>query len=352
MTARNPRPKVIDGVIVCLTISLMGAPAVLGGHLSEAVQKWTFWGGLACLVLYVAGRWGGWLIGLASEAHQAPTDNRGGAYIGRDNTGQQNVYHGLVTHYHGNAPQPPIQVTAAELPPVTPDWTIRELFHYLAPKGFEDTWEKEAVATEIADKASIGAIKVWGREIDGTKRLALIAIDRDLWRYAEFTYWFLDGPEDGVSMHVRFSSNKIGAAPRDFSDLQVLRGHAEAIWPRGNVSLQAASRLLFEAAERAGVSDALLRTERSPDRILDRFKIAFMSSDAQLYGTKPPSSQSLPIAKSEYAALQPVSGESRLVYHSFATGHAYDDVTIERREMDQLIRRYVRWLLIHENKAI
>jgi len=110
---RSPRPKIADGAIICATVALMGAPTVLGDHLNYGLGLALFWGGIACFVLYVGWRWGGWFFGIVSgtDVHPATIDNRGGAHVGGSNSGPQTVFNG------------PVHITHA--PPTTPLYEVQ-----------------------------------------------------------------------------------------------------------------------------------------------------------------------------------------------------------------------------------
>jgi hypothetical protein len=95
----NVRPKIGDGMLLLGGICLMGAPTVFP-HLSETAGQILFWGGLGGMVIYAAFRWGGWALGLVAGEHGATSS---GAYVGRDNSGVQQVFHGPVTVNHGTA---------------------------------------------------------------------------------------------------------------------------------------------------------------------------------------------------------------------------------------------------------
>lgn len=98
MALRGPRPKVSDGVIIFLTVALMGAPGVLGDHLANSVQQWMFYGGLGALVIFVAWRWGRWFLGFV--VNPQPDGVREDLYVGRDNSGTQQNFHGPVNIHH------------------------------------------------------------------------------------------------------------------------------------------------------------------------------------------------------------------------------------------------------------
>jgi hypothetical protein len=99
----SPKPKVSDGVVICLSVAMLGASEVIPQH-SHTLSQVLFYGGLVGLVLYVTLRWGMWAwreLRSPAPAGTAPSpgiDNRGGAYVGGDNAGTINVHHGDVVH--------------------------------------------------------------------------------------------------------------------------------------------------------------------------------------------------------------------------------------------------------------
>jgi len=114
----------------------------------------------------------------------------------------------------------------------TPDWTIRELFHYLrptiSPDGPISEWDD--VGNDILDKLSAGQLQIWGREIVRGAALSfrnLTPIDSSYWRAARFTYAFL---LDGHERDLHVSQTESTRLP-DLGDLRVNREDALALWP-------------------------------------------------------------------------------------------------------------------------
>jgi hypothetical protein len=118
----------------------------------------------------------------------------------------------------------------------TPDWSIRNLFFHIHPDLIDDpqnhAWE--AVGRDVIDKFSTSRLKVWGRRIEDSRRLALAEIPPEEWPRAKFTYWFLK-EGDGVSLDVVCPRPSRGSAPAQYADLRVCRAQALTIWPKSPV---------------------------------------------------------------------------------------------------------------------
>jgi hypothetical protein len=89
---KTPRPKVSDAVVLGITISLMGLPAVLGDRISHNAQVSLFWIGLSILILFPTIRWGAWLLRLSAGDKSSESPD---LHIGRDIivTGRDNIKH-------------------------------------------------------------------------------------------------------------------------------------------------------------------------------------------------------------------------------------------------------------------
>jgi hypothetical protein len=132
----------------------------------------------------------------------------------------------------------PIEPPESETP-TSLDWSLRELFGYLAPHlpltasqknghstiGTRDErWE--AIGNEVLKQLSLGRLHASGvgyRNI--TQRLHAAPIPPEFWRTAKFTYWFLDDDGNGI-LHAK---NGEGI---EYSDIEVNRQEALVIWPR------------------------------------------------------------------------------------------------------------------------
>lgn len=96
---RFPTPK-IDMWVLSASIALLGASQVIGADPTHHLEKTAFWGGVAGFVLLAIWHALSWLsnrIQSLKAEELVKVDNRGGAYVGGDNTGTQQVFHGPVT---------------------------------------------------------------------------------------------------------------------------------------------------------------------------------------------------------------------------------------------------------------
>src|SRR6185437_15586619 len=99
---RFPTPK-IDLWISCAAIALLGASKVIGADSTHHLEIWAFWAGIAGFALLALWHVLAWVLrkvrnNTVTEATKtsATVDNRGGAYIGGNNNGTQQVFHGPV----------------------------------------------------------------------------------------------------------------------------------------------------------------------------------------------------------------------------------------------------------------
>jgi hypothetical protein len=117
-------------------------------------------------------------------------------------------------------------------------------------------------------------------------------------------------------------------------------------WPAfaRKVPLHAAAIQTYEAAERAGALDLTTSPNSSPETKLDHFKMLLMvDDDAKLYGIKPPSTKSRLIPKQELTGeLYPFPGERSDLNKLLAPKEvAYSNVTISRRNLRHIIKKYL-----------
>lgn len=156
-------------------------------------------------------------------------------------------------------------IAAANPSPFMP---IRELFYHIHPRPFTDTDSKEAVGREVMDQLSAERLAAWGRQIVGTKRLALAPIALHLFRQAKLTYWFLD--EGGErSLHIECIATTVGNGTYQFADLHVDREQALAIW--SYLPLRDAARMAYEQTRESAVAAAAERFGETPDGVLHYF---------------------------------------------------------------------------------
>lgn len=115
-----------------------------------------------------------------------------------------------------------------------------------------------------------------------------------------------------------------------------------SLWPFGRVPIQDAAQQLYEAAEKADALKYLIAEGASPLYKLETFKYVMMVDDeAVLIGEKPPSRRALPIPHEELrGSLMPVEGTSQLNYPVPLGKIAYSNVTIGRRDLRRIKRRW------------
>jgi hypothetical protein len=116
-------------------------------------------------------------------------------------------------------------------------------------------------------------------------------------------------------------------------------------WPSIRVPLHLAARRAYEAAEKAGVLHLTTSETASPEAKLNHFKLLFMVDDeTELFGVKPPSTQSLPISKTELRGMDiyPADGENSQLNHVLGQDRvAYTNVTVRRKDLRRVIDSYI-----------
>ena len=104
---RFPTPK-MDIWLACASIVLLGASTVIGTDPTHHLEIWAFWGGVGgfglLILWHLLARGVNLILGASAES-TVGIDNRGGTYIGGDNSGTQQVFHGPVT-LTGTTPSP------------------------------------------------------------------------------------------------------------------------------------------------------------------------------------------------------------------------------------------------------
>lgn len=113
--------------------------------------------------------------------------------------------------------------------------------------------------------------------------------------------------------------------------------------PSSQIPLHVAARQIYEAAEKAGVLDLTLSSSSPPEAKLSHFKILIML-ETEIFGVKPPSTQSMPIPKSELRGeLFPVDGNVSEIGHIASPGpnSTYINVTVRRHDVKRLIKKYL-----------
>jgi hypothetical protein len=183
-----------------------------------------------------------------------------------------------------------------------PDWTIRELFFHIRPDLIDQADEKRwaSVGREVIDHFSTGRLKVWGRPRRGTGRRGPMKLVNEpgYWTHAEFSYWFLK--EDGQESNHTWVKTETGLP--DYSDLQVNRTEALAIWPSPGVTQDDRTEIMLLDAARRAYSEtrndpAAAHAEMSnatPDEIL-KWYCVWLAQHMQLYGARRPSTKIEPV---------------------------------------------------------
>jgi len=144
-----------------------------------------------------------------------------------------------------------------------PDWSIRELFLHIRPDLVDepDAELLKGVGKAIADQASIGALKTWGREITrDRRRLSLAPIPAEHWRDVHFTMWFLSNDDDGLDD----IECKSAAEVRHYASIKFNRRQALKIWRKPELSLRL-DGVLEESAGDHSKQSFYLRVENVGD---------------------------------------------------------------------------------------
>jgi hypothetical protein len=125
----NPKPKISDGIVAILGIVVIGAPTVFGPYIADWLGYAMFYGGIGAIFLFVLFRWGAWIFGIAKSENSpgAGLDNKGGIYVGHDNSGPQTIYNAPVTIHHAQ-PRPVIPSRVFVGESITADYLLG-LFH-------------------------------------------------------------------------------------------------------------------------------------------------------------------------------------------------------------------------------
>jgi hypothetical protein len=167
MTFYTSKPKIADGVVLGLSVCMIGAPHVLGPYLTDWVSYILFYGGILGLVCVFI-RWVLWLFLPKSEVGVG-FDNRGGNYVGRDNSAPQTIFHGPVTINHPPPPHPARPAPPRPKPIRKPRVAVRD---YTKPNlarrtlhGPEAAPQQSSPDTLVADAPIWKAIEYVGSKI-------------------------------------------------------------------------------------------------------------------------------------------------------------------------------------------
>jgi hypothetical protein len=163
---------------------------------------------------------------------------------------------------------------------------IRDLFAHIHPQPFANDADRNEVGKDVIDQISAGQLAVWGRRIDGSKRLALEPIPFENWKHAKFTYWFLDAGNE-QSLHVDCPIEAGRSAPaRQYADIRVNREQAEKIW--SYIPLKDAARIAYERARESVSAKVAEGVGKTPEGILHYFASTIFLYHP-VYAQKPPS---------------------------------------------------------------
>jgi hypothetical protein len=112
-------------------------------------------------------------------------------------------------------------------------------------------------------------------------------------------------------------------------------------WPARRVSLEDAAREMYEAAESADVLDLTTSASSSPETKLSHFKtILVKDDDAELYGIKPPSTQSRLIPKNELARGDLFLLDDNNLHHPSPSRVVYTDLSLKRSVLRRLTKKF------------
>lgn len=121
-----------------------------------------------------------------------------------------------------------------------PSWSIRELILHIDPDVLRDENSKDmnplrAAELKIMDQASIGNLRIWGREYDNSGMnemmgisAPLVEIPRERWREFFFNHHAIFGYQNAAEVQVSTTTRCTGPL---YSDLRVIPEEAKAIWP-------------------------------------------------------------------------------------------------------------------------
>jgi hypothetical protein len=119
---------------------------------------------------------------------------------------------------------------------ISPDWPLRDLFHYLAPNlplrasstgnvrvdDLDSRWKE--IGEKVIKQLSLGTLHASGRQHRGPRRYQASPIPAEFWRDAKFTYWFLD--EDGTD-----NTHAANGSGTSYANIEVSRLDSLRIWP-------------------------------------------------------------------------------------------------------------------------
>jgi hypothetical protein len=332
----SPRPKIADGVILLATVAMMGAPSVVGQHVSDMVGQGLFWGGLALLLLYIVVRIRPWLFGTTASEGAGALDNRGGAHVGGDNTGTQNVFNAPVT-FHGTPnplPQHPLQgpFQKPESPPSTPqlkqpvmpvgntprtatqpvgmpspyDSPIKWVHAYLVNEAKIGKDGDQKIWDSLRQAARDGAITVWGRPDstlihDGRFYKPIEAIPPEHWRDFGFDVLRCLFDEDDSNCKTEPDNSHGLGHDKAYVDLHVNATQVRATWPSAPTnqdSIELEITLRHEIAYYDGLIDInsnriapgrafVAKISNNSKKLLTKCQVRFGAGDSSYFVSPP-----------------------------------------------------------------
>jgi hypothetical protein len=112
---------------------------------------------------------------------------------------------------------------------------------------------------------------------------------------------------------------------------------------QSHIPLHEAARRAYEAIEKAGVVDVIFSPTTTAETKLNHFKLLFVvDAETELFGVRPPSTQSLLIPKSGLEHLYPSDGEvSELSTGLALDSPTYINVTVRRKDLRRVIDGHI-----------
>jgi len=206
-----------------------------------------------------------------------------------------------------------------------PDWTFKEFLFHICPNLFTDGGN-QTLRTEVADlvknKLAAGAVKSWGRKIEGSQRLSLDDIPKTFWPHASFTYDFL-------------GQGTWGARSPDgvvFEDLQVNRAQSLAMF---FIALKEGAGVAYEATEGTLYGNLNDRLSKSATQRTDHHISAFLNRKMVMLGQSPPSTKLRHIPDDDKPLLKWVESSNSLKSRYAAQPGRYDNVLVRRADLQE-----------------
>ncbi|HEX3429555.1 MAG TPA: hypothetical protein VHT03_01605 [Rhizomicrobium sp.] len=346
---------------------------MIGVGNNAALQTWLFYlgaGGLVLSLVWYAARLITSYFGAHSENGSGRLDMRVSTYAGHDISGT--VYTGeTVNVHHHHAPQPhPMGTALGLLPPQPPTKETESIYEKLARRNRaqRDTKLKDAInyaVTGLWDSPPLentqgGLIQRAGEELVKFHQFALDGELRVWGQHPVSKIYVEIPPHYWTANRIRFLSIFLDQTamevddacelPRPpYTDHMVSKVQVERLWPPTDanemLSLQQASQVAYEVAERDGWLDLVVNRKAVEHAQLAQFKymMVLVGADglAVLTGIRPPSTQRYPIPAYELRNVHPEYAATSNLHESHPGGALmYRDVSISRRDLDKVIEKY------------